>query len=144
MISPGKYSMFIIWEECLWCCLGWSVLYMSELVDLWCRVLLSYLSSIWVFYILFSSIAQSCLTLCNPWTAACQALSITNSQSLLKCMSVESVMPSNHLILCCPLLLLPSVFALHCYILHYSILYYWKCNIEVSNSYRKTIYSFNT
>ena len=46
-----------------------------------------------------------------PWTAACQAsLSITNSQSLLKLMSIESVMPSNHLILCHPLLLLPSVF----------------------------------
>ena len=45
------------------------------------------------------------------WTAACQAsLSITNSQSLLKLMSIESVMPSNHLILCPPLLLLPSVF----------------------------------
>ena len=41
-----------------------------------------------------------------PWTAACQAsLSITNSQILLKFMSIESVMPSNHLILCCPLLL---------------------------------------
>ena len=46
-----------------------------------------------------------------PWTAACQAsLSITNSQSLLKFISIESVMPSNHLMLCCPLLLLPSVF----------------------------------
>ena len=47
----------------------------------------------------------------TPWTAACQAsLSITNSQSSLKLMSMESVMPSNHLILCCPLLLLPSIF----------------------------------
>ena len=47
----------------------------------------------------------------NPWTAACQAsLSITNSQSLLKLMSIELVMPSNHLILCRPLLLLPSIF----------------------------------
>ena len=47
-----------------------------------------------------------------PWTAACQAfLSITNSRRLLKLMSIESVMPSNHLILCCPLfLLLPSIF----------------------------------
>ena len=44
------------------------------------------------------------------WTAACQAsLSITNSQSLLKIMSIESVMPSSHLILCCHLLLLPTV-----------------------------------
>ena len=46
----------------------------------------------------------------TPWTAAHQAsLSITNSRSLLKLMSIESVMPSNHLILCCPLLLLPSI-----------------------------------
>ena len=58
----------------------------------------------------FSSVTQSCLTLCNPWIAACQAsLSITNSQSLLKLMSIESVMPSSHLILCRPLLLLPSI-----------------------------------
>ena len=47
----------------------------------------------------------------TPWTTAHQAsLSITNSWSLLKLMSIESVMPSNHLILCCPLLLLPSIF----------------------------------
>ena len=47
----------------------------------------------------------------TPWTAACQAsLSITNSWSLFKLMSIESVMPYNHLILCCPLLLLPSIF----------------------------------
>ena len=60
----------------------------------------------------FSLVTQTCLTLCNPlWTAAHQAsLSITNSQSLLKLMSSESVMPSNHLILCHPLLLPPSIF----------------------------------
>ena len=47
----------------------------------------------------------------TPWTVAHQASpSITNSWSLLKLMSIESVMPSNHLILCCPLLLLPSIF----------------------------------
>ena len=47
----------------------------------------------------------------TPWIAARQAsLSITNSQSLLKLMSIESVMPSNHLFLCCPLLFLPSIF----------------------------------
>ena len=47
----------------------------------------------------------------TPWTAARQAsLSITNSQSLLKLMSPESVMPSKHLILCCPVLLPPSIF----------------------------------
>ena len=47
----------------------------------------------------------------TPWTAACQAsLSITNSWSLVKLMFIELVMPSNHLILCCPLFLLPSIF----------------------------------
>ena len=47
----------------------------------------------------------------TPWTVACQAsLSISNSRSLLKLMCIESVMPSNHLILCHPLLLLPSIF----------------------------------
>ena len=47
----------------------------------------------------------------TPWTTACQAsLSFTISQSLLKLMSIESVMPSSHLILYCPLLLLPSIF----------------------------------
>ena len=60
----------------------------------------------------FSSVQLlSCVQLfATPWTAACQAsLSITNSWSLFKLMSIESVMPSNHLILCCPLLLLPSL-----------------------------------
>ena len=47
----------------------------------------------------------------TPWTAACQdSQSITKSQSLLKLMSIELVMPSNHLILCRSLLLLPSIF----------------------------------
>ena len=60
----------------------------------------------------FSSVQSlSCVRLfATPWIAACQAsLSNTNSQSLLKLMSIESVMPSSHLILCCPLLLLPSI-----------------------------------
>ena len=55
------------------------------------------------------SVMSDCLW--HRWTAAHQAsLSITNSQSLFKHMSIESVMPSNHLILCCPLLLPPSIF----------------------------------
>ena len=65
---------------------------------------------VWYIYKLsvqFSSVAQSCPTLCDPWTAAHQAsLSITN----FKLMSIELVMPSNHLILCHPLHLLPSIF----------------------------------
>ena len=59
----------------------------------------------------FCSVTQSYSTLWDPWTAAHQAsLSFTISQSLLKRMCIESVMPSNHLILCRPLLLLPSIF----------------------------------
>ena len=64
-------------------------------------------------YIFFSSVESLSRVqlFATSWTAACQAsLSITNSQSLLKLMSIESVMPSNHLILCHPLLLQPSIF----------------------------------
>ena len=66
-------------------------------------------------YLEFSSVQFSLLShvwlFATPWTAARQpSPSIINSQSLLKLMSIESVMPSNHLILCRPLLLLPSVF----------------------------------
>ena len=61
-------------------------------------------------YLQFSSVTQSCL-FATPWTAAHQAfLSITIPWSLLKLMPTESVMLSNHLILCRPLLLLPSIF----------------------------------
>ena len=60
---------------------------------------------------LLSSVAQLCPTFCGPRVCSMPAyLSITNSQSLLKLMSIESVMPSNHIILCHPLFLLPSVF----------------------------------
>ena len=66
-----------------------------------------------IFHCQFSSVQLlSCVQLfATPWTAACQAsLSITNSQSLLKLMSIESVIPFNHLILCHPLFLQPSIF----------------------------------
>ena len=79
----------------------------------------------------------------TPWTAACQAyLSITNSRSLLKLMSIELVMPSNHLILCHPLLLLPSIFpSIRVFssesILHFRWPKYWSFsfNISPSNEY---------
>jgi len=78
----------------MWC------LPVEQAVELWAQ-----------FPHLFSSVAQSCPALCNPWTAAWQAsLSITNFRSLFKLMSIELVMPSNRLIFCCPLLLLPSIF----------------------------------
>ena len=76
-------------------------------------ILIILLKNIWASLVVqFSSVAQSGLTLCDPMDCtACQAsLSIINSQSLLKLMSIESVMSSNHLILCRPLLLPPSMF----------------------------------
>ena len=57
----------------------------------------------------YCSVTKSCPTLCDPMNCS-TSRSFTISQSLLKLMSVESVMPSNHLILCRPLLLLPSIF----------------------------------
>ena len=78
--------------EGLWLCIKHNEKYMRTTVQL-----VQLLSRVWLFV--------------TPWTAAPQAsLSITNSQSLLKLMSIESVMPSNHLILYHPLLLLPSIF----------------------------------
>ena len=77
----------------------------------------------------------------TPWTAARQAsLSIINSWSLLKLMSIESVMPSNHLILCCPLLLLPSIFPSIRVLSNESVLHirwpkYWSFSISTFNEY---------
>ena len=88
----------------------------------------------------FSSVAQSCLTLCDPWAASCQAsLSITNYGSLLKLMSIESVMPSNHLILCHPLLLPPSIFPSIRAFSNESVLFirwpkYWSFSFSISPS----------
>ena len=88
----------------------------------------------------FSSVTQSCPTLCNPWTAACQdSLSITHSQSFLKFMSIKSVIPSNHLILCHPLLLLPSTFPSIEVFSTESVLCirwpkYWSFNLSISPS----------
>ena len=79
--------------------------------------------------------------LVTPWTAACQAsLSFTNSRSLLKLMSIESVMLSNHLILCCSLLLLPSIFPSISVFSNKSGFHirwpkYWSFSISPSNEY---------
>ena len=89
----------------------------------------------------FSSVAQSCPTLCDPWTGARQAsLCITNSRSLPKLMSVESVMPSNHLILCRPLPLPPSIFPSIREFSNESVLHirwpkYWSFSISPSKEY---------
>ena len=93
----------------------------------------------------------SCVRLfATPWTAARQAsLSITNSWSLLKLKSFKSVMPSNHLILCCPLLLLPSIFpSIRVFsnepVLHIRWPNYWSFSfsISLSNEYLKGLISF--
>ena len=64
---------------------------------------------IWSHSVQFSSVAHSCLTLCYSMNRSTPGLPITNSRGLLKLMSVKSVMPSSHLILCRPLLLLPPI-----------------------------------
>ena len=90
----------------------------------------------------FSSVTQS-LPLVTPWTVAHQAsLTITNSQSLLKLMSIDSVMPSNHLILCYLILHLPLIFLIIRVFSNESVLHirwpkYWRFsfNISPSNEY---------
>ena len=88
----------------------------------------------------FSSVQFSHSVFEIPWTAAWQAsLSITNSQSLLKLVFIELVMPSNHLILCHPLLLLPSIFPSIRTFSNESVLHirwpkYWSFNFSISPS----------
>ena len=88
----------------------------------------------------FTSVTQSCPTLCDLWTAARWAsLSVTNSQNLLKLMSVESVMPSNQLILCHPLLLLLLIFpSIRVFssesVLHIRKPTYWSLSLSISPS----------
>ena len=95
-----------------------------------------------------SSVAQLYPNLCNPWTAAASeiSLSITNSHSLFKLMSIELVMSSNHPILWHPLLLLPSIFpSIRVFssesVLHIRWLKYWSFsfNISPSNEYSRLI-----
>ena len=94
-------------------------------------------------YSQFSSVAQLCLTLCDPMDCSMPGpLSITNSWSLLRLMSIEFVMASNHLILCHPLLFLPSIFPSIRVFSNESVLHirwprYWSFsfNISPSNEY---------
>ena len=89
----------------------------------------------------FSSVTQLCLTLCNPMECSTPGLQVhRNSWSLLKLMSIKSVMPSNHLILCCPLLLLSSIFTSIRVFSSESVLCirwpkYWSFSISLSNEY---------
>ena len=86
----------------------------------------------------FSSVVQSCSTLCDPMDFSMPGFPITNSRSLLKLMSTESMMPSNHLILSCPLLLLPSIFHSIRVFSNESVLIswpkYWSFGFSISSS----------
>ena len=102
-------------------------------------------------FILFSSVQllSHVWLFATPWTSACQgSLYVTNSQSLLKLLFIELMMPSNHLTLCCPLLLLPSIFPSIRVFSDESALYikrpkYWSFSISPSNEYSALI-SFRT
>ena len=98
----------------------------------------------------FSSVAHCIQLFATPWTIACQAsLSITNSQSSLKPMSIESVMSSNHLIFCCPLLLLPSIFpSIRVFSNESALLIrwpkYWSFGFNINPSSEHSLISFRT
>ena len=88
----------------------------------------------------FRSVIQLCPTLCNPMDYSMPGLSITNSQNLLKLMSIESAMPSNHLNLCHPLILPPLIFPSIRVFSNESVLRirwpeYWSFSISPSNEY---------
>ena len=114
----GIYSGKTITEKDV-CTLVFSAAHFT-IARLWkqskCPLTNKWIQKFWYIYkgnIQFSSVQSlSCVQLfVTPWTTTCQAsLSVTNSWSLLKLMSIELVMPSNHLILCLPLLLSPSIF----------------------------------
>ena len=95
-----------------------------------------------IVYIQFSSVTQSCTTLdsLTSWTAARKAcMSFTNSQNLLKLVSIESVMTFNHLILCCPLPFPPSIFSSIRGFSNESVLHirwpkYWTFGFSISSS----------
>ena len=99
------------------------------------------------FTVQFSSVAQLCPTLCDPMDCNQASLYITNSWSLLKLMSIESVMPSNHLILCCPRLFPPSIFPIIKIFSNESVLHIrwpkylsFSVNISPSNEYSGLIF----
>ena len=92
------------------------------------------------------SVAKSCLTLCNRVDCSMPALSSTTSRSLLKFLSIESVMPSNHLILCHLFFLLPSIFpGIRVFsnesVFHISWPKYWSFSISPSNEHSGLISS---
>ena len=104
-VRRNTVLLFVLWGELVAAYSRSTIFHMKELQKNWSY---SDISSVQFSSVQLLSHAQLFVT---PWIAACQAsLSITNSQSLPKLISIESVMPSSHLILCHALLLLPSVF----------------------------------
>ena len=111
----------------------------------------SWSTSVNISSVQFSSVQSlSCVRFfATPWAAAHQAsLSITRSRSLLKLMSIESVMPSNHLFLCRPLLLLPSIFpSIRIFsnesALHIRWLKYWSFSFSINPSNEYSYFFFN-
>ena len=137
------FKKLIFWFQCHWV-LFFIISFPLLAFALFC--------SLWLLWITLLCYEQSYAHFCfssgqslsrvqlsaTPWTVACQA-SLSNSQSLLKLMSIESVMPSNHFILCCPLLLLPSVFPSIWLFSNESVLFirwpkYWGFNFNISPS----------
>ena len=103
-----NYIDVIVWITC-------SDLLSFKNFRLFVFFLLNVMSSLYILdanyiSVQFSSVSQWCPSLCNPMNRSTPGLPIINSWSPPKSMSIESVMPSNHLILCRPLLLLPSIF----------------------------------
>ena len=119
------YQMFFLSDRPIWLILEKIFVKHSILKNYWFGSV-QLLSCVWLFV--------------TPWTAAHQAyLSVTNSQSLVKLMSIESVMPSNHLILCHPFLLLPSIFPSIRVFSNESVLHirwpeYWSFSFSLSSS----------
>ena len=133
------------WDRRVWVDWKW-VFPFSYVSGLELTVVVYFSSSKWVQFCSVQSLSGVHL-FATPWIAACQAsLSITNSQRLWKLMSIESVMPSNHLILCHPLLLPPSIFPRIRVFTNESALWirwptYWSFsfNIRLSNEYSELI-----
>ena len=120
-----------IWLDCI--CVFWSVIALQCCIIFYCTME-------WISYVIVQSLSHVWL-FATPWTAACQAsLSFTIFQSLLKLMSIELVMPSNHLVLCQSLLLLSSIFPSIRVFSSESVLRirwpkYWSFSISPSNEY---------
>ena len=101
-----------------------------------------YLGMVWASWVALNSVARLCPTFCSPMD--CSTPGFPVHHQLPELMSTESMMPSNHLVLCCPLLLLPSIFpSIRVFsdesILHIRWLEYWSFSLSPSNEYSELI-----